>query len=63
MNNSNNQLQNNEPQCCVDYCENSFQVDGKEVVNTYKCNQKRFSIFDMWKVKKDKREFVRKSGL
>lgn len=63
MNNEINQMQGNEPQCCVDYCETNFQVSGQEVVNVYKCNQKRFSIANLWRIQKNKREFVRRSGL
>lgn len=58
MNNLNNQLLNSESNCCIDVCKTSFNIDGEEVVNTYKCNQKVFSNADLWKIQKTKRQFT-----
>lgn len=63
MNNEINESQPGDSQCCVDHCQTTFQGAEQEVVNNYKCNQKRFSISNMWRIQKNKREFVRRSGL
>ena len=64
MNINNNQTENNAAQCCVDYCRTSFDVEGQEVVNNYKCNQKQFSTSDMWNIQRNiKQSAIRSSAL
>ena len=56
MKTTNNQNQGTESQCCVDYCKTSFHVEGQEVVNNYKCDQRHFSIADMWNIQKKRKQ-------
>lgn len=51
------QTKNSEAQCCVDYCETTFEGSGQQVVNSYKCNQKHFSASDMWNIQRNKRDY------
>lgn len=57
MNTNNNETALNESQCCIDYCKTAFSTNSEEVVNTYKCNQKKLSSSDMWNIQKQKRFF------
>jgi len=60
----NNQTENNVSQSGTHYCNTSFNVEGKEVVNNYKCNQKQFSTSDMWNIQKNsKQSGIRSSAL
>lgn len=61
MNIQDNQNQNNESQCCIDYCKTSFNSGEQEVTNTRKCNQKQLSSADVWNIQKNKREFGRRN--
>ena len=58
MNINNIQTENNDAQCCVDYCRTTHNVAGQEVINNYRCNQQAFSASDLWKLQKDKKEFA-----
>ncbi len=63
MNILNNQTENNDAQCCVDYCRTTYNVAGGEVVNNYRCNQQPFSASDLWELRKNKREFTIRAGI
>ncbi len=52
--NNNYQTTASEAQCCVDYCQTSFSVDGKEMVNNYKCGQESFTSSQMWSLEKNR---------
>ena len=49
MNTSHLQTENENAQCCVDYCSTTYNVTGQEVVNNYRCSQQRFSTANLWK--------------
>jgi hypothetical protein len=54
-------IHNNEPannHANVDYCEKSFNVSGQEIVNSYRCSQKPFSVADMWNIQKQRKQFT-----
>lgn len=55
MNINNSLAQSNDAQCCIDYCTNTYQVAGQEVVNHYRCNQPPFSNSDLWRIRRNKR--------
>jgi hypothetical protein len=59
--NSDNQNQA-QLECCVDYCSKTYEVQGKQTVNLYKCSDKKLSGADVWNIQKNKRSFsVRKA--
>jgi len=58
MNINDNQTQNKEGQCFIDFCTTTFSTSGGEVANSYKCNQKKFSTSDIWSIQKRKRQFT-----
>jgi hypothetical protein len=56
MNTPKHQAQSREAQCCIDYCETNFQVRGRAVINSYKCNQKQFLAADLWNIQNNKKQ-------
>ncbi|MGZ3923219.1 MAG: hypothetical protein ACXVLT_07375 [Flavisolibacter sp.] len=62
MNTINIETPGNDSQCCIDYCKNAFSTSSEEVVNSYKCNQKKLSSSDMWNIQKQKRFFNNQYG-
>lgn len=57
-------LQNQNAQCCVDYCANTFNDGDQPIINSYKCNSKKISSADVWNVQKQRKEVaVRNYGL
>jgi hypothetical protein len=52
--NINTQDQN--AQCCIDYCTTSFSYGEQRVVNTYKCDGKKLSHGDVWKIQRQRKE-------
>lgn len=63
MNTTNYQQVSNEAQCCIDYCKTSFSIAGKEVVNNYKCNQRPFSVPDLWSISRKKKDVHIKTSI
>jgi hypothetical protein len=57
---NNNQTETIEKKCCIDFCTNTFEVSGQEVV--YKCDDKEFSSSDMWNIQKSRRQFLRREN-
>ena len=55
MKKNNNQLASPGLKCCIDYCETTFNVAEREVVNSYKCNQAKFSAFDLWSIQSQRK--------
>jgi hypothetical protein len=51
-----NQTKKDASQIGVDYCEAVFDVPGQQVVNTYKCDQRFFSVLDMWNIQRNRKE-------
>lgn len=39
------------------YCKTVFNVEGQQIVNTYKCNQKPFSTADLWNIQRQKKSY------
>lgn len=60
--NNNDQTETMELKNDVDFCSTSFEVQGQELVNNYKCNEKKFSSSDMWNIQKKRREFARRTS-
>lgn len=59
-----NNEQNQNAQCCVDYCANTFDNGDQTIINSYKCNSKKISSADVWNVqKKRKGVSLRNHGL
>jgi hypothetical protein len=56
----NNQTKNSEAQCCVDYCETTFEVSGQQVVNSYNAI-KGISRLLICGIFKETREIIRRS--
>jgi len=63
MNTSHLQTENENAQCCVNYCSTTYNVTGQEVVNNYRCSQQRFSTANLWKLRNNKREFTIRTNL
>jgi hypothetical protein len=64
MNSDMNQSVNgNSTECCKEFCQTIFEVNGQQVSNSYQCNQKQFSSADMWKVNSKRRTFSFYTGL
>jgi hypothetical protein len=57
------QKENNEAQCCQDYCQMTYNVADQQVVNNYKCNQQRFSYSDLWSIRRKARQFSIRTNL
>ena len=58
MNINDNQAANNEQQCCVDFCTNTFHTPVGEIVNAYKCDTKQVSASDIWSIQHQRRQLV-----
>ena len=63
MNIDNLQTENNASACCVDYCKAIFVNDDQEVVNNFKCNQKQFSVSDLWYIQRNKRTISNRTSI
>lgn len=50
-----NQPVNAGTQCFVNYCKTSYNVEGQEVENKYKCHQQNFTSSDMWRITRSKK--------
>ena len=59
----NKSVSGNDTECCKESCQTIFEVNGKQVSNSYKCNQKQFSSADMWKVNNNRKTFSFYTGL
>lgn len=46
-----------ESKCCLDYCSKTFIVEEQEIINSYKCSDKKISSADIWNIQKNKRYF------
>lgn len=59
-----NNSQNQNEQCCNDFCSVTINEDQQTVVNSYKCNGKKLSSADVWNVLKQRKgATVRNYGL
>jgi hypothetical protein len=63
MNNNNSFTENHDAQCGIDYCSTTYQVDGREVINNYRCNRKPFSATDLWRLRKMRRDFTTRATI
>jgi hypothetical protein len=63
MNMNNNQTQSNEQVISIDYCRTSYNVEGLEVINNYRCGQRSFSTSDLWRIRRSNRSFAINSGI
>jgi hypothetical protein len=48
-----NQLKDNESQCCMSYCKATYKGEETEVVNLYKCREKQISSGEMWNIRRN----------
>lgn len=60
---NNNENNNNNTTCCREYCNDTFEANGEELVNRYKCNQNPFTASDLWNIQKDRKLPVRRNGI
>lgn len=51
-----NNTQNQNAQCCIDYCTTSFTDGEQTIVNAYKCDSKKLSSADVWNIQKQRKE-------
>lgn len=51
-----NNSQNQNAQCCNDYCSTTFNDAQQIVVNSYKCRGKKLSSADVWNLQKQRKE-------
>jgi hypothetical protein len=59
-----NNTQNQNAQCCIDYCSRIFSDGEQTVVNSYKCEGKKISSASVWDLQKQRKEVsVRNYGL
>ena len=63
MNLTNDHAEPNETKCCNNYCNTMFDVESQESVNNHKCNQKHFSVTDLWSIEKQKRKVSIRRGI
>lgn len=56
MNTDNTQSKNTG--CCIDHCSTTFKSEEQVIVNSYKCNRKRFSSYDNWNVQRQRKQFT-----
>lgn len=59
---NNDQTETMEAKCCIDFCSTNFEVSGEQLVNNYKCNEKKLSSPDLWNIQKSRREFTRRTS-
>lgn len=59
---NNDQNETRESKSSIDFCTTIFDVPGQQVINSYKCNEKKFSSADMWDIQKRRREFNRRTS-
>ena len=59
---NNDQTGTMESKSGIDFCSTSFDVDGQQLVNNYKCNEKKLSSSDLWNIQKNRREFTRRTS-
>jgi hypothetical protein len=52
-----NQRENIEKNCCVDYCIERFETKEETITNTYKCKSKKLGNADLWQIQKGKKYF------
>jgi hypothetical protein len=63
MSHYDNQPVNTGTQCFVSYCQTSYEVQGQEVENNFKCNQQPFSAVDMWRISRNKKAVSIRTGI
>ncbi len=59
----NNLSVQNGTECGMHYCKKTFDISGRQIVNNFKCNQKKFSTSDMWNIERNKKQFAIRSGM
>lgn len=59
---NNDQTETMESTSGVDFCSTSFEVGGQQLINNYKCNEKKLSSPDLWNIQKSRREFTRRTS-
>ena len=47
---------NNNKTVNKEFCKSSFNVEGQEIINTYRCNQKPFAASDIWKIQSQRKQ-------
>jgi hypothetical protein len=59
-----NNNKTNIAQCCVDYCTTTFKTGSEQIENSYKCNSKKLSAAEAWKLQKQRKTpVVRNYGM
>lgn len=60
--NNNNQTETKNLKTGSEFCSTSFEAAGEQVVNNYKCNEKKLTASDLWHIQKGRREFTRRTS-
>jgi len=60
---NNNQTETTEKKCCEESCTNTYAVNDRQVTNSYKCNQPKFSLTELWHIEKRRKQFMRRSSI
>ena len=59
---NNDQTETMEPKNGIDFCSTNFEVGGAQLVNVYKCNEKKLTSSDLWNIQKRRKEFTRRTS-
>lgn len=62
MNNTNSQVEPMAAKCCVDYCEQNIEAQGRQIVNYYACG-KKISAAEVWNIQKNRKMFTRRPDI
>lgn len=60
--NNNDQTNSNESKSEIDFCSTTYDT-GQQLVNNYKCNEKKISLPDLWNIEKRRRNFTRRTSI
>jgi hypothetical protein len=59
---NNDQTETMESKNSVDFCSANFETAGENLVNNYKCREKKLTSPDLWNIQKSRREFTRRTS-
>lgn len=58
----NDQTETMESKSSVDFCSTNYDAAVEQLVNNYKCNEKKLTSPDLWSIQKSRREFTRRTS-
>lgn len=59
---NNDQTETMESKSGTDFCSTNFEAAGQQLVNNFKCNEKKLTSTDLWNIQKSRREFTRRTS-